>query len=60
MDVRSVNSSVCINTKSSLCKSATKSTLLAHEQGWDSKDEIKNYIIYITPFLRFLILISLA
>jgi hypothetical protein len=32
MDMRSVNSSVCSNTKSSLCKNTTKSTLLTHKQ----------------------------
>lgn len=53
MQMRCVNSSVCSNTTSSLCKSTTKSTLVTNEQGWDSKDEIKNYIIYITPFLIF-------
>ena len=43
MDMWCVKPSVSINTKSNLCKSATKSTLLTHEQGWDSKDETKNF-----------------
>lgn len=45
MHMRSINSRVCSNTKSSLCRSTTKSTLLTHKHVSDSKDEIKNYII---------------